>query len=384
MSLSSQSVMSGMLITDWDVDNKHFFYAGSCSEGVLQGAESPHLLALRFLEDGVILCGKKVIPSTYRALDILYGRNPWNKGIPFIFITNGGGTSEDDRAQVLSRLLSRDIKPSQILQSHTVMKGYVGNDSGPDNLRDEQILVLGGVLDELRHVAKNYGFRNVYTTQDILAWNPDIWPFHTLTQPELNHTVRHDFSTAPITSIFVMHDPRNWALDIQILTDVLLSHPHPLGSCPPRYKWGQKGAKLFFCNPDLLWKGGFDMPRYGQGAFRAAFQATFKAATGSEYPYVGFGKPNKITFDYGKSMLRKQWEDSGWQLDDKNARLPKVFMVGDNPESDIAGANAAGWCSLLVKTGVYDSDGAPPKHTPTAIVNDVEEAVQWAVKSVLP
>ena len=29
-------------------------------------------------------------------------------------------------------------------------------------------------------------------------------------------------------------------------------------------------------------------------------------------------------------------------------------MIGDNPNSDIAGANNKGWVSILVKTGVYD------------------------------
>lgn len=57
------------------------------------------------------------------------------------------------------------------------------------------------------------------------------------------------------------------------------------------------------------------------------------------------------------------------------------FMVGDNPESDIAGANAASWSSFLVKTGVYDESlGLPPSHTPTEIFSDVESAVRRGVE----
>ena len=49
----------------------------------------------------------------------------------------------------------------------------------------------------------------------------------------------------------------------------------------------------------------------------------------------------------------------------------------DNPESDIAGANAAGWSSVLVHTGVYDpKTGVPPTHTPTHQAPDVFAAVQ--------
>jgi HAD-hyrolase-like len=50
------------------------------------------------------------------------------------------------------------------------------------------------------------------------------------------------------------------------------------------------------------------------------------------------------------------------------------------PSPDIAGANAAGWSSVLVRTGVYDRANGPPAHTPTYEAEDVEDAVQWAIE----
>jgi ribonucleotide monophosphatase NagD (HAD superfamily) len=47
--------------------------------------------------------------------------------------------------------------------------------------------------------------------------------------------------------------------------------------------------------------------------------------------------------------------------------------------ADIAGANAAGWSSILVHTGVYDPAEGPPAHTPTTEAVDVEEGVKWAI-----
>lgn len=47
--------------------------------------------------------------------------------------------------------------------------------------------------------------------------------------------------------------------------------------------------------------------------------------------------------------------------------------------ADIAGANATGWSSILVETGVYDPARGPPTHEPTHIAKDVERAVKWAV-----
>ena len=46
---------------------------------------------------------------------------------------------------------------------------------------------------------------------------------------------------------------------------------------------------------------------------------------------------------------------------------------------DIAGANAKGWSSVLVETGVYDPARGPPTHRPTHTASDVEEAVLWAI-----
>lgn len=49
------------------------------------------------------------------------------------------------------------------------------------------------------------------------------------------------------------------------------------------------------------------------------------------------------------------------------------------PSSDIAGANAAQWNSVLVHTGVYDPSQGPPSHKPTQEADDVEQAVKWAI-----
>lgn len=57
-----------------------------------------------------------------------------------------------------------------------------------------------------------------------------------------------------------------------------------------------------------------------------------------------------------------------------------VYMVGDNPESDIAGANGHGWHSILVRTGVYRDEQGEPKHRPTIIRDDVEQGVRWAIE----
>ena len=48
--------------------------------------------------------------------------------------------------------------------------------------------------------------------------------------------------------------------------------------------------------------------------------------------------------------------------------------------ADIAGANKAGWNSVLVHTGVYEPTEGPPRHTPTFEAENVEEAVKMAIE----
>ncbi|KAI1288769.1 hypothetical protein F5Y03DRAFT_379249 [Xylaria venustula] len=58
-------------------------------------------------------------------------------------------------------------------------------------------------------------------------------------------------------------------------------------------------------------------------------------------------------------------------------------MIGDNPESDIQGANnyespsKTRWQSILVETGVY-TRGHEPAYPPTYIAHTCQDAVQLA------
>ena len=130
--------------------------------------------------------------------------------------------------------------------------------------------------------------------------------------------------TTRFAGVFVFHDPRNWALDVQITTDVnvLLNNGyvippsafHPSSSQPnpnnvPGPNSETESVKLVFCNPDLLWRANYSTPRFGQGAFRVALEAVYKARTGRSYPYTQFGKPTKATYVFAERLLREQVHD---------------------------------------------------------------------------
>ena len=85
--------------------------------------------------------------------------------------------------------------------------------------------------------------------------------------------------------------------------------------------------------------------------------------------YTQYGKPEGLTFDYAERMLRSKAEEG--------VEISNFYMIGDNPEGDIEGANRKGWNSILVRTGLFDkSDGNHHEFPATYVVRDMEEAVR--------
>ena len=129
--------------------------------------------------------------------------------------------------------------------------------------------------------------------------------------------------------------------------------------------------------------------RLGQGGFTQALEGVWNALTGgpregSHLQSIVIGKPFKQTYEYAERQLLRCRQSL---FGDDSTQLKKVYMIGDNPESDIRGANTYDsphgieWVSLLTRTGVYrDRPGSKPTWKPREIVDDVKEAVQYALR----
>ena len=85
--------------------------------------------------------------------------------------------------------------------------------------------------------------------------------------------------------------------------------------------------------------------------------------------YLQYGKPEKLTFDYCERLLR---ENAGKQ----GVEITNFYMIGDNPDSDIDGANRKEWVSILVRTGVFKGEGNSERHPAKHVVEDMEAAVK--------
>jgi HAD superfamily hydrolase (TIGR01456 family) len=335
-------------------------------------------------------------------------------------LTNGGGKHERERVEDLSQRLGVPLSIDNFVQSHTPFQELVDaswsrqdinghtqdvlqNGNKHVGLADKNILVTGSDAEKSRLIAEAYGFRSVITPADILAAHPTVFPFEPLLKTHYAATARPLPSLDPkIDAIFVYNDPRDWALDTQIILDLLLSENGVLGTYSskngrPEYEnngWQVDGQPdLYFSNHDLFWSAAYHLPRLGQGAFQAALAGIWSQITGgkAEMRRTTIGKPYARTYAYAERVLG-QWravllKDTGSGTDPEPAPLTRVYMVGDNPESDIRGANeyvspqGTEWASVLVRTGVWDKNrDGEPKYKPNAIVDDVQGAVEWALK----
>ncbi|CAJ2502791.1 Uu.00g101850.m01.CDS01 [Anthostomella pinea] len=347
-------------------------------------------IAFAFDIDGVLMKGVKPIPGARETIQKLQDLK-----IPFIFLTNGGGLTEEAHVAKLGQRLDLTFDKRLFVQSHTPYHDRVAE------YADKTVLVLGGHGQQIRDLAHAYGFNKVVTPSDFFQEFEHIHPFPEMTRAyHLEHGRRHKapLRDTKIAAIFVWSSPRDWMLDMQLVIDLLLSRGGYMGTRSskngdaslPNYGFQQDDQpKLFFCNPDFEWATQHEQPRFAQGAFREALCGLWAHATRNKakMQYSVVGKPTEATYIYAEGTLRdyhSATHGTGSDNDNPERRIGRVYMIGDNPESDIVGANSYEsrcgfeWRSVLVETGVHVA-GTVPIHTPNHTVRDVREAVEWAL-----
>lgn len=343
--------------------------------------------ALAFDIDGVLVRGKIPIPSGKVALDLLKANN-----IPFIMLTNSGGHHEEIHSSRVGERVGTAIEEDQFVQSHTPFKLVI------EHYKNQWVLVLGGSKDQIKDLAAAYGLNPdmILTTSDVQKHYPLINPFPevTLAHHSMYGKIRDGFTEKDrIGALFVFSCPRDWCLDLQICLDLLLSKDGVLGTRSelngspnlPNHGYQQDGQPtIYFCNPDFEWATQYQLPRVAQGAFRAALEGMWLGATEGKAKLQAWtcGKPTSITYRYAEDILEKKHKKT---VLDPSVRLKRVYMIGDNPKSDICGALMADqeshltWRSVLVETGIHEA-GDVPEHEPTVIKENVLEAVKWVLE----
>ncbi|XP_059969842.1 haloacid dehalogenase-like hydrolase domain-containing 5 isoform X3 [Mesoplodon densirostris] len=307
--------------------------------------------------DGVLVRGHQVIPAAREAFRRLVDPQGQLR-VPVVFVTNAGNILQCSKAQELSALLGFQVEPDQVILSHSPMKLFSQH-------HDKRMLVSGqGPLVEN---ARALGFKHVVTVDELRAAFPVLDMVDLQRRPKTTPLPRNDFPA--IEGVLLLGEPVRWETSLQLIMDILLSDGNPgtgLATAPYPH------LPVLASNTDLLWMAEAKMPRFGHGTFLLCLEAVYRKVTGRELCYTGLmGKPSLLTYQYAEGLLARQAARRGWA-----APIRSLYAVGDNPMSDIYGANlfhqhlqtrregAARSCAaILVCTGVYSPRAPGPAAT---------------------
>ncbi|KAL2649562.1 hypothetical protein R1flu_017690 [Riccia fluitans] len=350
-------------------------------EREISSRATPSSFAIAFDIDGVLLRGGLPIGGALGALRRLYDdpANPAKLRIPYIFLTNGGGSTEASKAIELSEQLDVPVLPDQVLLGHTPFRKLA------DKFKNQRVLAIGRCEPDI--VLRNYGFQHVVNIDsyvhefehiDGLArfkpWNQsvnkvvaDLLPDH----------------LALIAGVFVVSDPYEWNRDIQVICDVLRSGGRPGREGVP----GQPQPPLFFAADDMDYQSVFPIPRLGMGAFRVGLESIYNRLPGAPLHSVSYGKPQLMVYKNAEHALEEVSTNiTGISAEvsavSKHSSFKSIYMIGDNPTTDIIGAKFAGhpWFSILTRTGCYRGQPISSLYDADKVVEDVEEAVDFIMQ----
>lgn len=269
-----------------------------------------------------------------------------------------------NKAKSLSDLLDVEIKEDQVVLAHSPLKSMT-------EFHGKHVLVCGQGPQE--EIARDLGFSRV-TTIDTLR---DAFPLHDIVDAKRRANASAPNPLAdhfpPIEAVFLMGDPIRWETNLQLIVDLLITNGHPsrpLTTLPIPH------LPVIACNADLLWAAQAPLPRIGHGSFLHVLEALYLKITGHPLVYEAvLGKPSPLTYEHAERVVIEESR----RIIPPSDRLPlkTLYGIGDNPETDICGANAYGarldaglrlrggeaaTCySVLVKSGVYSAEEAIAK-----------------------
>ncbi|XP_019371094.1 PREDICTED: cat eye syndrome critical region protein 5 [Gavialis gangeticus] len=270
--------------------------------------------------DGVLVRGRHAIPAAQEAFQKLTDSNG-QLCVPAVFVTNAGNCFRHAKAQELSSALGLEISPEQIILSHSPLRLF-------RQFHEKCVLVSGqGPVEEN---ARNLGFQNVITIEALRKAYPLLDMVDQSRRPKELPPTTTDFPT--IEGVVLFGEPVRWETNLQLIIDVLLSNGNPgaeLSAVPYPH------IPVLACNMDLLWMAEAKMPRFGHGTFLLCLENIYRKVTGRELKYEALiGKPSIVTYHYAEYLIKQQAEKQGWE-----SPIRRLYAVGDNPMSDIYGAN---------------------------------------------
>eukprot|EP01137_Pigoraptor_chileana_P028362 Opistho-2@12242 len=138
--------------------------------------------------------------------------------VPHIFLTNGTGSTEDEKAASLSKLFNLPFTARQFVLSTTPMRSLA------ETYSDQRVLVVARTREFSLRAAAHYGFHNAVSLQDYVAGHPQLYPSRSYAPPIGAHRDAH---LTPVRCVLLVSPPEDWGEAMQVVADVARSDGIP-------------------------------------------------------------------------------------------------------------------------------------------------------------
>lgn len=295
--------------------------------------------------------------------------------MPYVFLSNSSGSYEGEKAAQLSTMLSREISEEQVVLATTPFF-----DLTPE-YKHKRVLVVALHESTSHKLAKHYGLENYITIQRYAHRHPHLVPCKAY--PKDEEQAGSDSEPEPlIEAVFIFEVPLDWWESIQVLVDLLRSNGRP----GREHEASTQVIPVFSASADFHYGSTHSLPRLTNGAFLMCLQTIFAQATnGRTLTIQFFGKPCLPVYTCARARLedqrRKLSHHHQQQQQTSSSLHTTIYMIGDNPHSDIKGALAAGdpWRAILVRTGCFQGGANDDEFPAHHVCENILEAVQCAL-----
>ncbi|RNA32034.1 cat eye syndrome critical region 5 [Brachionus plicatilis] len=270
--------------------------------------------------DGVVLKGGRPFEWSKKAIHAL-----WYNNIPFVFVTNGTYCSKT-LIDTLESILELPFTNDHCVVAPSPCKALT-------DYHNKRVLVC--CQNDSYDLISELGFKDYLTVPELVNIFPDLdFVDHErrhmlLKNPLTDEQKKLQAEFRPIEVILLLGEPINWECALQILLDVIMTNGDPR----KQFKFVPfPHLPIIACNKDLTFKGAAALPRFGHGAFLECLETLYMKVTRNElvYEYL-MGKPYLITYEYAAEQIQN--------LSKNGQRINKFYIIGDNPEVDVRGAN---------------------------------------------
>lgn len=270
--------------------------------------------------DGVLLQGGKPFEWTKEAIHML-----WNNDIPFCFVTNGTYCTAV-LADNLSKILELPLTTNHVVVAPSPCIALT-------EYHDKHVLVC--CQDDGIGLISELGFTDYITIPELVEIFPELdYVDHNrrkvLAKMQMSEELyKKQYDFRPIDVILLLGEPINWECHLQVLIDILMTNGDPRN----KFKFvPSPHLPIIACNKDITFKGPAPLPRFGHGAFLECLEALYLKITKNDLVYEEVtGKPFMCTYEFSANQIQS--------LSKNGAKINKFYIVGDNPDVDVKGAN---------------------------------------------